>query len=125
MYYDFDEPVAKLAGHRILALNRGENEKFLTVKIEAPVEDILRYLEKQVIRKDNPETSPVLKEVVEDAYDRLIAPAIEREIRSDLTERAEDGAIKVFGKNLEQLTDAASDRRTGGARMGPGIPYRL
>ena len=103
MYYDFDEPVAKLAGHRILALNRGENEKFLTVKIEAPVEDILRYLEKQVIRKDNPETSSVLKEVVEDAYDRLIAPAIEREIRSDLTERAEDGAIKVFGKNLEQL----------------------
>ena len=103
MYYDFDEPVAKLAGHRILALNRGENEKFLTVKIEAPVEDILCYLEKQVIRKDNPETSPVLKEVVEDAYDRLIAPAIEREIRSDLTERAEDGAIKVFGKNLEQL----------------------
>ena len=103
MYYDFDEPVAKLAGHRILALNRGENEKFLTVKIEAPVEDILRYLEKQVIRKDNPQTSPVLKEVVEDAYDRLIAPAIEREIRSDLTERAEDGAIKVFGKNLEQL----------------------
>ena len=103
MYYDFDEPVAKLAGHRILALNRGENEKFLTVKIEAPVEDILRYLENQVIRKDNPETSPVLKEVVEDAYDRLIASAIEREIRSDLTERAEDGAIKVFGKNLEQL----------------------
>ncbi len=103
MYYDFDEPVAKLAGHRILALNRGENEKFLTVKIEAPVEEILRYLEKQVIRKDNPETSSVLKEVVEDAYDRLIAPAIEREIRSDLTERAEDGAIKVFGKNLEQL----------------------
>ena len=103
MYYDFDEPVAKLAGHRILALNRGENEKFLTVKIEAPVEDILRYLEKQVIRKDNSETSAVLKEVVEDAYDRLIAPAIEREIRSDLTERAEDGAIKVFGKNLEQL----------------------
>ena len=103
MYYDFDEPVAKLAGHRILALNRGENEKFLTVKIEAPVEDILRYLEKQVIRKDNPETSPVLKEVVEDAYDRLIAPAIEREIRSSLTEMAEDGAIRVFGKNLEQL----------------------
>ena len=103
MYYDFNEPVAKLAGHRILALNRGENEKFLTVKIEAPVEDILRYLEKQVIRKDNSETSAVLKEVVEDAYDRLIAPAIEREIRSDLTERAEDGAIKVFGKNLEQL----------------------
>lgn len=103
MYYEFDEPVAKLAGHRILALNRGENEKFLSVKVEAPVEDILRYLEKQVIVKENKETTPVLKEVVEDAYDRLIAPAIEREIRSDLTERAEDGAIKVFGKNLEQL----------------------
>ena len=103
MYYEFDEPVVKLAGHRILALNRGENEKFLTVKIEAPVEDILRYLEKKVIVRDNPQTTPVLKEVIEDAYDRLIAPAIEREIRSDLTEKAEDGAIKVFGKNLEQL----------------------
>ena len=103
MYYEFDEPVAKLAGHCILALNRGENEKFLTVKIEAPVEDILRYLEKKVIVRDNPQTTPVLKEVIEDAYDRLIAPAIEREIRSDLTEKAEDGAIKVFGKNLEQL----------------------
>jgi uncharacterized protein len=103
MYYEFDEPVAKLAGHRILAINRGENEKFLSVKIEAPVEEILRFLEKKVISKDNKETTPVLKEVVEDAYDRLIAPAIEREIRSDLTERAEDGAIRVFGKNLEQL----------------------
>lgn len=103
MYYEFDEPVAKLAGHRILALNRGENEKFLSVKVEAPVEDILRYLEKQVIVKENKETTPVLKEVIEDSYDRLIAPAIEREIRSDLTERAEDGAIKVFGKNLQQL----------------------
>ena len=92
MYYEFDEPVAKLAGHRILALNRGENEKFLTVKIEAPVEDILRYLEKKVIVRDNPQTTPVLKEVIEDAYDRLIAPAIEREIRSDLTEKA--GAIR-------------------------------
>ena len=103
MYYEFDEPVAKLAGHRILALNRGENEKFLTVKIEAPTEDILRYLKKQVIVRENAQTSPVLEEVVKDAYDRLIAPAIEREIRSELTERAEDGAIKVFGKNLEQL----------------------
>lgn len=103
MYYEFDEPVAKLAGHRILAINRGESEKFLSVKVEAPVEDIVRYLEKQVIVKDNKETTPVLKEVIEDAYDRLIAPAIEREIRSDLTERAEDGAIRVFGKNLEQL----------------------
>ena len=103
MYYEFDEPVAKLAGHRILAINRGESEKFLTVKVEAPEEEILRYLEKQVIVRDNKETTQVLKEVIADAYDRLIAPAIEREIRSDLTERAEDGAIKVFGKNLEQL----------------------
>lgn len=103
MYYEFDEPVEKLAGHRILAINRGENEKILSVKIEAPTEDILRYLDKQVIIKDNKETTAVLKEVVEDAYSRLIAPAIEREIRSELTERAEDGAIKVFGKNLEQL----------------------
>lgn len=103
MYYAFDEPVAKLAGHRILAINRGENEKFLTVKIEAPVEDILRFLERKVIVRDNKETTPVLKDVIADAYERLIAPAIEREIRSDLTERAEDGAIRVFGKNLEQL----------------------
>ena len=103
MYYDFDEPVAKLAGHRILAVNRGEKEKFLTVKIEAPQEDILRYLEKKVIARDNPQTNEVLRDVVKDAYDRLIAPAIEREIRSNLTEHAEDGAIRVFGKNLEQL----------------------
>ncbi len=103
MYYAFDEPVAKLAGHRILALNRGENEKFLTVRVEAPEDEVLRYLERQVIVRDNPQTADVLKEVVSDAYDRLIAPAIEREIRSELTERAEDGAIRVFGKNLEQL----------------------
>ena len=103
MYYEFEEPVKKLAGHRVLALNRGEKEKFLTIKIAAPEEDILRYLEKQVITRDNPFTTPILKEVTEDSYKRLIAPAIEREIRSDLTEKAEDGAIKVFGKNLEQL----------------------
>lgn len=103
MYYEFDEPVAKLAGHRILALNRGENEKILSVKIEAPEEEILKYLQRQVITRENQETTPVLLEVIEDAYARLIAPAIEREIRSSLTERAEDGAIKVFGKNLEQL----------------------
>ena len=103
MYYEFSEPVAKLAGHRVLALNRGEKEKFLTVKIEAPEEDILRYLTKKVIHKDNKYTTPVLKEVVEDSYRRLIAPAIEREVRNDLTEKAEDGAIQVFGKNLEQL----------------------
>ncbi|HJA20739.1 MAG TPA: RNA-binding transcriptional accessory protein [Candidatus Mediterraneibacter ornithocaccae] len=103
MYYEFEEPVSKLAGHRILALNRGEKEKFLTVKIEAPEEDILRYLEKKTIRRDNPYTAPVLKDTVEDSYHRLIAPAIEREIRNELTEKAEDGAIEVFGKNLHQL----------------------
>ena len=103
MYYEFEEPVKKLAGHRVLALNRGEKEKFLTIKVAAPEEDILRYLEKQVITRENPFTTPILKEVTEDSYKRLIAPAIEREIRSDLTEKAEDGAIKVFGKNLEQL----------------------
>ena len=103
MYYEFEEPVSKLAGHRILALNRGEKEKFLTVKVEAPEEDILRYLESQVIHKENPYTSPILKAVVEDSYKRLIAPAIEREIRNELTEKAEDGAIEVFGKNLQQL----------------------
>ncbi len=103
MFYEFVEGIATLAGHRILALNRGEAEKVLTVKIEAPTEQILQYLEKQVIIKDNPYTTPVWKEIIEDSYKRLIAPAIEREIRSSLTERAEDGAIKVFGKNLEQL----------------------
>ena len=103
MYYDFEEPVKKLAGHRVLALNRGEKEKFLTVKILAPEEEIIRYLEKQVIVRDNPYTVPVLKEAIEDSYKRLIGPAIEREIRSALTEAAEDGAIHVFGKNLEQL----------------------
>lgn len=103
MYYSYEEPVKKAAGHRILALNRGEKEKFLTVKIEAPEERILRFLEKKVITKDNPITGPVLQEVATDSYNRLIAPAIEREIRNDLTEKAEDGAISVFGKNLEQL----------------------
>ena len=103
MYYDFEEPITKLAGHRILALNRGEKEKILTVKIAAPEEKILGYLEKKTIINDNPHTTPVLKEVVADSYKRLIEPAIEREIRSDLTEKAEDGAIEVFGKNLEQL----------------------
>ncbi len=103
MYYEFEEPVKKLAGHRILALNRGEKEKFLTVKISAPEEEILRYLEHQVIVRDNANTAAVLKAVVEDSYKRLIAPAIEREIRNELTEKAEDGAISVFGKNLEQL----------------------
>ncbi len=103
MYYHFQEPVKKLAGHRVLAVNRGEAEKILTVKIVAPTERILRYLEKKVITTDNPYTTPVLQETLADSYERLIAPAIEREIRSDLTEKAEDGAISVFGKNLEQL----------------------
>ena len=103
MYYEFDEAVNKVAGHRTLAINRGENEKILTVKIEAPVEDIIQYLEKQIITNKEGVTAPVIKEAIADAYDRLIAPSIEREIRNDLTEKAEDGAIKVFGKNLEQL----------------------
>ena len=103
MYYDFNEPVEKLAGHRILALNRGEKEKILTVKVEAPEEDILKYLEKKIIKRENQYTTQLLKEVVEDSYHRLIAPAIEREIRNELTEKAEDGAIEVFGKNLHQL----------------------
>ncbi|MCD8380238.1 MAG: RNA-binding transcriptional accessory protein [Lachnospiraceae bacterium] len=103
MYYHFTEPVSKIAGHRILALNRGEKEKFLTVSIEAPEERILQYLERRVIVRENPYTTPVLKTTVQDAYSRLIKPAIEREIRSFLTEKAEDGAISVFGKNLEQL----------------------
>ena len=103
MYYAFEEPVQKVAGHRILALNRGEKEKFLNVKIEAPDDKILSYLEKKVIHAENPYTTPLLKEAGEDSYKRLIAPAIEREIRNDLTEKAEDGAITVFGKNLEQL----------------------
>jgi len=103
MYYNFEEPLKKLAGHRVLALNRGENEKILTVKIEAPEDRVLQYLQKQVISRDNPYTTDILVATIEDSYKRLIAPAIEREIRNELTENAEDSAIKVFGKNLEQL----------------------
>ncbi len=103
MYYKFSEKVSTILGHRVLALNRGEEEKFLTVKIEAPVEQILNYLQKMIIKKDNQYTNDLLKATIEDAYERLIAPAIEREIRNDLTEKAEDSAIKVFGKNLTQL----------------------
>ncbi len=103
MYYQFREPVKRIAGHRVLALNRGEAEKVLTVKLTAPVERIIRYLEKQKITADNPYTTPLIRDAVADSYDRLIAPAIEREIRNGLTEKAEDGAIDVFGKNLEQL----------------------
>ncbi|MDE7283760.1 MAG: RNA-binding transcriptional accessory protein [Lachnospiraceae bacterium] len=103
MYYNYEEPVKRAAGHRILALNRGENEKFLVVKIAAPEERVLQYLRTKVIKNDNSVTTPVLEDVISDSYARLIAPAIEREIRNDLTEKAEDGAISVFGKNLEQL----------------------
>ncbi|MCC8060156.1 MAG: RNA-binding transcriptional accessory protein [Clostridiales bacterium] len=102
-YYHYQEPVRRCAGHRVLALNRGEKEKLLSVRIEAPEEELLRYLEKQVILRDNPHTTPVLQDVVRDSYSRLIAPAIEREIRNELTEKAEAGAIRVFGKNLSQL----------------------
>jgi uncharacterized protein len=103
MYYEFSEPVAKLVGHRILALNRGEAEKILTVKIEAPVDDILKYLKKQIIVQPKHDSARYIEEAIEDSYDRLIAPSIEREIRNELTEKAEDGAINVFGKNLHQL----------------------
>ncbi len=103
MYYDFEDSLAKLAGYRVLALNRGEAEKILTIKVEAPTEQITQYLEKKVITQNNPHTTPILKAVIEDSYKRLIAPAIEREIRNELTEQAENGAIRIFGKNLEQL----------------------
>ena len=103
MYYDYTESIPKVAGHRTLAINRGEAEKYLTVKVEAPEERIIQYLTKQIVTRDNEYTTPLLKEALEDSYKRLIAPSIEREIRSELTEKAEDGAIKVFGKNLEQL----------------------
>ena len=103
MYYNYEEDIDKMPGHRVLAINRGENEKILTVKITAPEERIFRYLEKKIIIKDNPNTNDILRAVFEDSYKRLIAPAIEREIRNHLTEMAEDGAIKVFGKNLYQL----------------------
>jgi len=102
-YYKYSEKISTILGHRVLALNRGEDEKFLTVKIEAPVDSIIAYLEMRTIKKDNPYTNDILKAAIADAYDRLIAPAIEREIRSDLTEKAQDSAIKVFGKNLTQL----------------------
>ena len=103
MYYDYSEPVKRVVGHRILAINRGEKEKILTVILETPETEILTWLEKRVIRKNEPETTEFLRQMLQDSYRRLIAPAIEREIRNELTEKAEDGAIKVFGKNLTQL----------------------
>ena len=102
-YYDFDSPLKKLSGYQILAVNRGEKEKVLHVSIEAPEDEILRYMKKKIITHDNPHTTPWLEKAIEDSYKRLIAPAVEREIRNSLTEEAEDGAIRVFGKNLQQL----------------------
>ena len=103
LYYEYSEAVKKIPGHRILAVNRGENEKILSVSIEPPYDDIIHYLDRNVITKNNAITTPVLQATIEDSYKRLIEPSIEREIRSELTERAEDGAIDVFGSNLGQL----------------------
>ena len=125
MYYDFEEPISRIAGHRVLALNRGEKEKILTVKVNAPEEEILSWLKRQVIRRDNPHTTPALEQTVEDSYRRLIAPAIEREIRSDLTEKAEDGAIRCIWKEPGAAADAAAHRGQGGSGLGPRLPYRL
>ena len=102
-YYEYEERVEKMPGHRVLAINRGEKERFLGVKIEAPAEEILGYLQREIITRKNPNTQDVLKEAIEDSYNRLIAPAIEREIRNSMTEKAEDESIKVFKKNLQQL----------------------
>ncbi len=125
MYYDFDEPIAKMAGHRTLALNRGEAEKILTVKVEVPEEQIIPYLQKKVITKDNAITRPVLEEVIEDSYKRLIAPAIEREIRSDLTEKGRRRSNRSVWKEPSAVINAAADRRTGCAWMGSCIPHRM
>ena len=107
MYFEYEEKVSGMPGHRVLAVNRGEKEGYLAVRVDAPSERILQYLQRQVIKKKkgavNPFTAPILEEVCADSYDRLIAPAIEREIRNELTEKAEDGAILVFKQNLEQL----------------------
>ena len=103
MYYDYREEIKKIPGHRILAINRGEKEKILTIKIEVPEERILGFLEKKLIVRENPYTKDLITSAYEDSYKRLIAPSIEREVRSELTQKAEDGAIEVFGKNLEQL----------------------
>ena len=103
MYYDFEESISKAVGYRVLAINRGETEKILTVKIEAPVDDIIKYLKKQIISKPDHVSAPYMEAVIEDSYERLIAPSIEREIRNELTDMAEEGAINVFGKNLHQL----------------------
>ena len=103
MYYDFKEPILRLPSHRILAINRGEKEEFLKVKLETPDEKIIEYLNKQIVIDPKSQFASILQETIEDSYSRLIAPSIEREIRSDLTEKAEEKAIKVFGKNAKQL----------------------
>lgn len=121
MYYDFREPLSKVTGYRVLAINRGEKEKFLTVKVEAPDVQIVNALNKTMV-KDNLNTKALMEEAILDAYNRLIAPSIERDIRSEITEKAQEGAITVFGKNLTQLHAAANGRKNS-FRMGPCIPY--
>ena len=106
MYFEYEEALRRMPGHRVLAVNRGEKENYLTVKIQAPEEEILTYLEKQVThgeKNPDPDTFTYIKAAVKDSYNRLIAPAIERELRNQMTEEAEDGAIRVFASNLEQL----------------------
>ena len=125
MYYEFEEPIGKLAGHRILALNRGEKEKFLTVKIEAPEEDILRYLEKQVIRRDNPYTRPVLKDVVEDSYKRLISASNKTGDPKRTDGKSGRRCNRSIRKESAPALDAAADHRKSCTRMGSGIPYRM
>ena len=125
MYYDFREPLSKMAGYRILAVNRGEKEKFLTVKVEAPEPQILHALCKTMIRDENGPMAAVLKEAVIDGYHRLIAPAIERDIRNELTEKAQSEAITVFGKEFKTASHAAAHQGTDSPRMGSGFPDRL
>ena len=103
MYYEFSEKAAKIAGHRVLALNRGEKEKILNVSVEAPDDQIVLWLQKQIIKKEEPYCAPVLRDAALDSYKRLIRPAAERELRSSLTEKAQEGAMEVFSKNLKQL----------------------
>ena len=121
MYYDYSEPIKTIPGHRILAINRGEKEKILSVKIEAPMEEIIAYLERQIIIKEST-TKGLLQEMLQDAYKRLIAPAIERDIRNELSEKAEDGALEVFKKNLYQLLMQAPIK--GHTVMGIDPAYR-
>ena len=103
MYYHFAEPVSKIAGHRVLAINRAEKEKMVNVTIEVPEEKLIGWLKRQVVHQKNPYTTEMMEAAAEDSYRRLIAPAVEREVRNALTEKAEEGAMTVFGKNLQQL----------------------